>query len=46
MFDGEDIGTLFPAQPRRDKKSFWLSHMVHGAQTKLNYMVHGAQIKL
>lgn len=27
VFDGEDIGTLFPAQARASTKDFWLSHM-------------------
>jgi glutamate 5-kinase len=27
VFNGEDIGTLFPAQERATRKAFWLSHM-------------------
>ena len=44
VFDGEDIGTLFPAQPRRDKKSFWLSHMAIPVGTLR--VKHGAVMSL
>jgi len=53
VFDGEDVGTLFPAKPRATKKEFWLSHMAipHGIvhikhQTALQLKKTGASLEM